>query len=90
LGIQLPELEEQEEQHFEVFKCNAPVLEAFFILDGCAWQYTGMGDLIGLDYQAAQVIWGYAGMAIDAEVFRGVMLFSRTIVDELNKKRKKK
>jgi len=90
LGIQLPEIDEQEVQHFEVLKCNVPVLEAFFILDGCAWQYTGMGDLIGLDYQAAQVIWGYAGMAIDAETFRSVMLFSRTVVDELNKKRKKK
>ena len=90
MGIQLPELVEQEAQDFEVLKCNVPVLEAFFILDGCAWQYTGMGDLIGLDYYAAQVIWSYAGMAIDAETFRGVMLFSRTVVDEMNKKRKRK
>ena len=90
MGITLPEFEEKEAEHFEILKCNAPVLEAFFILDGCAWQYAGMGDLIGLDYPAAKIIWDYAGIKFDSEVFRGIMLFTRTVVEELNKKRSKK
>jgi hypothetical protein len=90
LGIKLPDIEEPEEEHFEVLKENVPVLEAFFILDGCAWQYTGMGDLVGLDFQAAKVIWDYAGLSISADDFKGLMLFSKTVVIELNKQRIKK
>jgi hypothetical protein len=84
----LPELDEPEDVHFEVFKENIPVIEAFFNLDGCAWQYTGMGELIGLDYQAAHIIWTYAGVKLDAEQFKGVMLFSKTVADELRKRKK--
>ncbi len=87
-GMTMPEIELPEETHFEVLKDNWPVLEAFFILDGCAWQTTGMGDLIGLNYQAAQVIWSYAGISPDRDTFMGLMLFARTVVDELNKRKK--
>jgi len=83
-GMTLPDMEEQDEQHCYVLKSNWPVLEAFFSLDGCAWQYTGMGDLIGLDYSAAHIIWGYIGLKVDKDTFLGLMLFTRTIVDELN------
>ena len=86
--VELPEA--PDEQHFEVFKSNVPVLEAFFALDGCAWQFTGMGDLIGLDYKAADVIWSHLGISLDKDTFAGLMLFSRTLVIELNKKRQKK
>lgn len=68
---------------------NMPALEAFFTLDGCAWQYTGMGDLVGLDYSAAKIIWDFAGVVLDKEQFQGVMLFSRTVVNELKKKKDK-
>jgi hypothetical protein len=88
LGIKLPERKSPEEIHFEVFKDNMPAIEAFLMLDGCAWQYSGMGELIGLDYKAADVIWHRADVPLDAESFRGVMLFSRTIVTELKKQRK--
>jgi len=71
-----------------VFKENIPVIEAFFILDGCAWQYAGMGELVGMDYQAAHIIWTYAEIKLDAEQFAGVMLFARTVVDELRKRKK--
>ena len=77
------------EADFELFECHVPVLEAFFALDGCAWQFTGMGDLIGLDYKAAEVIWTYLDIRLDKDTFAGLMLFSRTIVDELTKKRQK-
>jgi hypothetical protein len=90
LGISLLQNEEKEAAHFEILKENAQVLEAFFILDGCAWQYAGMGDLVGLDYPAAKIIWDYAGIQFDSETFKGIMLFSRTVVEELNKKRSKK
>ena len=56
-GMTMPDIDVPEETHFEVLKDNWPVLEAFFVLDGCAWQYSGMGDLIGLDYSAAHIIW---------------------------------
>lgn len=88
-GLVLPEIEEPEEINFEVMKCNWPVLEAFFILDGCAWQYAGMGDLIGLNYQAAQVIWGYAGIKPNKDTFIGLMLFTHSVVNELNKRKDK-
>ena len=71
-----------------MFKDNWPVLEAFFVLDGCAWQFTGMGDLIGLDYTAAHIIWGYAEIKLSPEEFVGVMLFSKTVVNELNSLKK--
>jgi hypothetical protein len=89
LGIKLPALEKPAETHFEVFKENMPAIEAFLMLDGCAWQYTGLGEMIGLDYKAADVIWNRADVTLDAESFRGVMLFSRTVVTELKKQRKK-
>ncbi|MDP2099838.1 MAG: DUF1799 domain-containing protein [Methylobacter sp.] len=77
------------EVDFEVLPENMPALEAFFTLDGCAWQYTGMGDLVGLDYSAAKIIWDFAGVVLDKEQFQGVMLFSRTVVNELKKKKDK-
>jgi hypothetical protein len=85
----LPDLGAAEPEHFEIFKEHLPVLEAFFILDGCAWNCSDMGVMIGLDYPAAKVIWDYAGIKLTPDVFRGVMAFSRTVADELNKKRKK-
>jgi len=85
--VDLPEADE--ENHFEIFRCHVPVLEAFFALDGCAWQFTGMGDLIGLDYKAAEVIWSRLQIDPNKDTFIGLMLFSRTIVNELNKKRQK-
>lgn len=87
-GMAMPIIEQQEETHFEVMKENWPVLEAFFILDGCAWQYTGMGDLIGLDYSAAHIIWGYAGIKPNQEAFICLMLFAKTVANELNKRKK--
>jgi hypothetical protein len=90
LGIRLPDIEDPEEIDFELFPENIPVIEAFFILDGCAWQYTGMGYLIGLDYPAAKIIWNGCGINLSVEDFQGVMLFSRAIVNELNKQRQKK
>jgi len=48
-----------------------------------------MGDLIGLDYTAAKVIWGYAGIKPNKDTFMGLMLFTRTIVNELNKRKDK-
>ena len=72
-----------------MFDVNVPVLDAFFALDGCAWQLTGMGDLIGLDYKAAKVIWSYLDLKVDKDTFAGLMIFSRTVVNELNKKRQK-
>ena len=87
-GMTMPEIELPDETHFEVLKENWPVLEAFFILDGCAWQISGMGDLIGLDYSAAHIIWGYAGIKPDQDVFMGLMLFAKTVVNELNKRKK--
>jgi hypothetical protein len=89
LGIKLPERESPEAIHFEVFKDNMPAIEAFLMLDGCAWQYTGMGELIGLDYSAADVIWNRTGVKLTPGTFRGVMLFSRTVATELNKKKEK-
>ena len=49
-----------------------------------------MGDLVGLDYPAARIIWDYAGIKFDSETFKGIMIFSRTVVEEINKKRSKK
>lgn len=88
-GLPLPVVEETGSVDFEVFKSNLPILDAFFILDGCAWQVTGMGDLLGLDYPAAKIIWDYAGVCLSPGQFRGVMAFSRTVAIELNKKRSK-
>lgn len=88
-GIQLPEPNEVEDAHFEVFPSNWPVISAFFALDNCAWQYSSMGDLLGLDYPAAKVIWDGLGITLQAKTFAGVMLFTRTIVNELAKERKK-
>lgn len=87
-GIQLPGKDEMEDVHFEVFPSNWPVLSAFFALDGCAWQYSSMGELIGLDYPAAKVIWDGLGLALKPHTFAGVMLFTRTIVNELAKVKK--
>jgi hypothetical protein len=88
-GLVLPEVEDQEEADFEVLKDNWPVLEVFFALDDCAWQHTGMGDLVGLDYQAAHIIWGYAGIKPNKDTFMGLMLFTRAIVNERNKRKDK-
>ena len=87
-GMTMPDIDVPEDNHFEVLKDNWPVLEAFFVLDGCAWQYTGMGDLIGLDYSAAHIIWGYAGIKPSPDVFMGLMLFAKTVVNELNLRKK--
>jgi hypothetical protein len=89
LGLQLPDLDDQIPEDFEVLKSNAPVLQAFFALDGCAWQYSGMGDLIGLDYQAADIIWTRLELTVPSDVFAGVMLFARTVVSGLLAQRKK-
>ena len=89
ITLNLPdEIIEPETIHFEVFKDNWPVLEAFFVLDGCAWQFSSMGDLIGLDYTAAHIIWAYAEIKLSPEEFAGVMLFSKTVVSELNSRKK--
>lgn len=88
-GLVLPEIDDQGDIDFPVWKSNWPVLEAFFALDGCAWQHTGMGDLVGLDYPAAHIIWGYAGIKVDKETFIGLMLFTRTVVNELSKRKDK-
>jgi hypothetical protein len=85
----LPDIKKPEETDFEVFPENWPVIEAFFSLEGCAWQYSAMGELIGLDYKAADVIWKGLDIALDPETFRGVMLFSGTLATELNKRNKK-
>lgn len=89
LGINLPVMEEPETQDFEVFKENMPVLKAFFALEGAAWQYTGMGDLVGLDVQAAKIIWDYLGIKITPDIFSGMLLFTNTVVYERSKKRQK-
>ncbi|MCK9621990.1 MAG: hypothetical protein M0R47_15830 [Methylobacter sp.] len=86
----LPEIEEHESHDFEVFKENMPVLEAFFVLEGSAWKYTGMGDLIGLDVQAAKIIWDYLQTEITPDIFRGIMLFTNTVTQERGKQRSKK
>ena len=86
-GMTIPDMDEIEATNFEVLEENWPVLEAFFILDGCAWQTSGMGDLIGIDYNAAHIIWGYADMIPTPEAFIGLMHFSKTIVDILNKRK---
>jgi hypothetical protein len=88
-GMMLPEKEEQEPQHFEIFKSNIPAVEAFFALDGCAWKCSEMGIMIGLDYPAAKIIWDGLGVKLSPDTFKNVMVFSRTIADELNKRRKK-
>jgi hypothetical protein len=87
LGIVLPVLE-IDESHFDLLRENAPVLEAFFVLDGCAWQYTSMGELIGLNYPAAQIIWQGLKMKINKDTFEGVMLFTKTVANEINKRLK--
>lgn len=87
-GVTMPDMDEIEATNFEVLEENWPVLDAFFILDGCAWQISGMGDLIGLDYSAAHIIWGYAGIKPNQDVFMGLMLFAKTVVNELNKRKK--
>lgn len=86
LGINLADNEAPEPEDFPVLKSNWPVLNAFFALDGCAWQYTSMGHLIGLDYAAAHVIWNGLGITLSVEEFSGLMVFARTVADELNKK----
>lgn len=86
----IPEIDLPPPVDFAVLPENMPSLEAFFVLDGCAWQYTGMGDLIGLDYPAAKIIWEFAGVVLDKEQFQGVMIFARTVVNELSKKKDKK
>jgi hypothetical protein len=89
LGLQLSAVEEIESVHFEVFKSNLPVIKAFFALDDCAWQYTDMGQLIGLDYPVAHVIWASLGITLTHDEFSGLMLFARVICVELNKRMKK-
>lgn len=86
-GIQLPNQNEVEDVHFEVFPSNWPVISAFFALDGCAWQYSSMGDILGLDYLAAKVIWDGLGITVKPKTFAGVMLFTRTIVNILLKRK---
>jgi hypothetical protein len=88
-GMMLPEKEEQAQEHFEIFKSNIAAVEAFFALDGCAWNCSEMGIMIGLDYPAAKIIWDGLGMTLSPDTFGKVMVFSRTVADELNKRRKK-
>jgi hypothetical protein len=87
--LALPELDEPCEEDFEIFKSNAPVISAFFALGGCAWKHTGMGDLVGLDYTAADIIWRYQGIKLTKEQFSGLMLFSSEIVNIINKRKEK-
>ena len=87
-GLALPAMELPDAAHFLLFEENAPVVDAVHCLDDCAWQYTGMGDLIGLDYPAARLIWQGLGITLDTEAFKGVMVFSKTVVQELNKRKK--
>jgi hypothetical protein len=88
LGIKLPELEEPEEVDFILMKCNAPIVEAFLMLNDRAWQFTGMGELIGLDYKAADVIWNRSGIKLTPDQFRLLMLFEQTVTTELRKRKK--
>lgn len=69
-------------------KENMPILEAFFELDGSAWDFTGMGDLVGLDVSKAKIIWDYLEVKITPDIFKGVLLFANTIVYERNKRKK--
>ena len=87
-GVTMPDMDEIEATNFEVLEENWSVVEAILILDDCAWQISGMGDLIGLDYSAAHIIWGYAGIKPNQDVFMGLMLFAKTVVNELNKRKK--
>jgi hypothetical protein len=48
-----------------------------------------MGDLVGLDYIAADIIWRYQGIKLTKEQFSGLMLFSSEIVNILNKRKEK-
>jgi hypothetical protein len=77
--------DEAPDDDFELLQENQAAVEAFFMLDGCAWQFTGMGALIGLDYQAADIIWRGLGVTLTGDDFQGVMLFSKTIANLLNK-----
>jgi hypothetical protein len=88
LGIKLPEQEEPEEVDFILMKCNAPIVEAFLMLNDRAWQFTGMGYLIGLDYKAADVIWTRSGFELTPDQFRLLMLFEQTVTSELRKQKK--
>ena len=63
-----------------------PILAAFFALNDRAWQYTGMGELVGLDYKAAEVIWKMSGVKLRPGQFRLLMLFEQTVTSELRKK----
>jgi hypothetical protein len=89
LGISLPKIE-IEESHFYLMRENIQVIEAFFVLDGCAWQYTSLGELIGLNYPAARVIWNGLDMKLSKDCFEGVMLFTKTIANTINKRLKDK
>ena len=88
-GLAQPELELLGSEDFELFKSNAPVISAFYALGGCAWKHTGMGDLVGLDYTAADIIWRYQGIKLTKAQFSGLMLFSSEIVNILNKRKEK-
>ena len=89
ITLKLPDvITEPEATDFAVLPENWPVLKAFFRLDGCAWQVSGMGDLMGLDYTAAHIIWQGCGIVLDTEAFKGVMLFSKTVVQFLAKNKK--
>ena len=60
------------------------------VIGSCDLYYraaTAMGDLIGLNYQAADIIWKYAGITLNPEQFKGLMLFAKTVVTERNKKK---
>lgn len=73
---------------FEVFKSNMLIIDAFLMLDDCAWQYSGMGDLIGLDYKAADVIWTRSGVELKPDQFKGLMLFAKLVSSEIRKRKK--
>jgi hypothetical protein len=89
-GITLPDIEELDDPDFEVMEENANAINAFLTLNDCSWQFSSMGDLIGLDFQSAKVIWDYAGISVSPEDFNGVMLFSTVVAAETNKMRNKK
>ena len=87
-GVTMPDMDEIEATNFEVLEENWPVVEAICILDDCSWQILGVGDLVGLDYSSAHIIWGYAGIKPNQDVFMGLRLFVKTVVNELNKRKK--
>ncbi|TAL50034.1 MAG: hypothetical protein EPN89_05375 [Methylovulum sp.] len=81
--IEYPELPPVDDADFELLAENQAAVKAFFVLDDSAWQFSSMGEIICLDYLAADVIWRRLSLELDSDAFAGVMLFSKTIANLL-------